>query len=324
MNKLLITITLLVTVTINARSQEADSLDFSVLFDSIEQTFTYRHGMIELENGIGIIEVPQGFKYLDAAQSERVLTEIWGNPKGANISLGMLFPEHTGVMTSGSFVFNIQYDELGYVKDGDADDINYDDLLKEMQEEAQQANAERIKEGYDPIKIVGWAARPMYDEANKVLYWAKEIKFGDAETNTLNYNVRVLGRKGVMVLNAIAEMDALPEVNKEIPQVLGSFKFTKGNQYGDFNPDVDQVAAWTIGGLVAGKILAKVGFFAVLLKFWKVIGLAIIAGGTALWKRIRGRKKDEEDDADAGEIQPVTIAAAPTEEKNEGPVPPVQ
>lgn len=292
MNKITSTLALLFGIFSHAVSQETDSLQWKM--DSLENTFKYQTGTIALSNGIGTIEVPKGFKYLDATQSEYALTEVWGNPKGTG-TLGMLFPENTGVTTAGSFVFNIQYDELGYVKDDDAGDINYDDLLKDMQKETEEGNAEREKEGYEPIHLVGWAAKPSYNADKKVLYWAKEIQFGSAETNTLNYNVRVLGRKGVVVLNAIAGMDALAEVDKEIPLVLSSFSFSEGNRYGDFNPEVDEVAAWTIGGLVAGKVLAKVGFFALILKFWKIIGVAIIAGGGALWKRIRGRKNEEEE-----------------------------
>jgi uncharacterized membrane-anchored protein len=36
------------------------------------------------------------------------------------------------------------------------------------------------------------------------MYWAKEINFGGDSENTLNYNIRVLGRKGVLLLNFIA------------------------------------------------------------------------------------------------------------------------
>jgi uncharacterized membrane-anchored protein len=47
---------------------------------------------------------------------------------------------------------------------------------------------------------------------------------------------------------------------------------------------VDEVAAWTVGGLVAGKVMAKAGFFVVLLKFWKVIALAVAGAGSFVWR----------------------------------------
>ncbi|RYD70214.1 MAG: DUF2167 domain-containing protein, partial [Sphingobacteriales bacterium] len=124
--------------------------------------------------------------------------------------------------------------------------------------------------------------------------WAKEIKFGSAEINTLNYNVRILGRKGVLILNAIASVNSLAVVKADIPKVLNSVHFSDGNKYNDFNPEIDEVAAWTIGGLVAGKILAKVGFFALILKFWKFIAIGAVAAFSFVRKKFFG-KKDSDD-----------------------------
>jgi len=198
--------------------------------------------------------------------------------------MGMIVPENRGMLAENSWAFIITYEAMGYVEDDDADDIDYEELLETMKSDATAENEARQKEGYPTIEIVGWASKPFYDEEKKVLHWAKEIKFGDSESNTLNYNVRILGRKGVMVLNAVSSMNELPEVQKNITPVLSSFTYAEGTSYKDFNPDIDEVAAWTIGGLVAGKMLAKVGLFALLLKYIKVILLGIAAAGTGLWK----------------------------------------
>ena len=75
--------------------------------------------------------------------------------------------------------------------------------------------------------------------------------------------------------------------------MLNSVEFNQGNKYSDFNPSVDKVAAWTIGGLVAGKVLAKAGLFAIILKFGKVIILGLAAVGGTIWKFITGKKGEE-------------------------------
>ena len=247
-----------------------------IKIDSIENSFNYEYGTIYLDNGVGKLNIPKGFKYLSPEQAERVLVDLWGNPKSDNLTLGLILPEKTGVMTTDSYVFNIQYDEIGYVKDDDADDINYDDLLTQMKEESVEENKLRIKEGYEKVTIIGWAANPYYDKNRKILYWAREIKFGEDEVNTLNYNIRILGRKGVFVLNAIATTKELPLVQSDISKVLDIFQFNDGYKYEEFDSSVDEVAAWTIGGLVAGKVLAKAGLFAVLAKFGKFIFFAIL------------------------------------------------
>lgn len=296
MKKFLLTFLAAVAFGINGYSQDSDSdtLDLNSYFtiiDSIERSFTYQHGIIDLENGVGKIKVPDGYKYLDAAQSTKVLVDLWGNPPGEGATLGMIIPESQGVMADSGYVFNIQYDEIGYVKDDDAGDINYDELLEQMQTEEVEDNKDRVKEGYEPVHMVGWAAHPFYDKDRKILHWAKELKFGSSDVNTLNYNVRVLGRKGVLILNAITSMPNLPLVQNDLNKVLNIVEFNDGHRYKDFDPSVDKIAAWTIGGLVAGKILAKAGILAVILKFWKIIALAVAGAGGALWKKLRGKNE---------------------------------
>ena len=270
-------------------AQEVDSVQ--LYLDSLEAGLNYQHGEIKFENGIGTLNVPKGFRYLDAEQAEYVLRDLWGNPEGSG-TLGMIVPETPGVTAPNGWAFIITYEDMGYVKDDDADDIDYDELMETMQSDSETENAQRTEQGYEPITIVGWASKPFYDKDKKVLHWAKEIKFGESEMNTLNYNIRVLGRKGVVVLNAVASMSELGDVQKNIEPVLASFNYTDGNKYADFDPDIDEVAAWTIGGLVAGKMLAKAGLLAMLLKYIKLIGLGAIAIGTAAWKWFK--KKTEQ------------------------------
>ncbi|QHL86437.1 DUF2167 domain-containing protein [Nibribacter ruber] len=272
-------------------SAEVDSL--KVWRDSVNASYTYQTGVITLQNGLAKISVPKGYKYLDGKQSEDVLTNLWGNPPG-HMSLGMLFPENSGPATATTWAIDISYDEEGHIKDDDAKDINYDDLLKEMQEQTIEENKVRAENNYEPIELVGWAVPPFYDEATHKLHWAKELKFGDATLNTLNYNIRILGRNGYLTLNAIGDMDMVAGIQKDIPGILASVEFIEGSRYADFNPDLDDVAAYGIGGLIAGKVLAKAGFFALLLKFWKVIMVAIVALFTGIKKFFGGRSSSQE------------------------------
>lgn len=261
---------------------ETDSTN--TFLDSLEASFQYQTGDIKLGDNIGTLKVPKGFRYLDSAQARFVIHDLWGNP-GGDGTLGMIVPENMAISTD-AWAFIITYDEMGYVKDDDADEIDYDDMLAELQKEEAEINKARIEAGYDPMYMIGWAAKPYYDADKKVLHWAKEIQFGDSVEveHTLNYNIRILGRKGVLVLNAVALVHELPDVQANIDPILSSFTYSEGSKYSDFDPGVDEVAAWTIGGLVAGKVLAKVGFFAIILKNIKLIGLAAMGLFAAVWK----------------------------------------
>ena len=258
------------------------------LWDSMEP----QTGNISLPGDVAELNVPDEFYFLNAADSRKVLEDIWGNPPGsAETMLGMLFPAGATPFETSSWGVTVEYEQDGYVTDDDADDINYDDLLTQMKEDTSLNSEERVAQGYDAISLVGWAAKPYYDKASNKLHWAKEIKFGDAPVNTLNYNIRVLGRKGVLVLNFIAGMDQLPLINQNLNSVLAIADFKEGSKYADFNPDIDDVAAYGIGALVAGKVLAKTGLIAAALIFLKKFGVIIVlALGAFARKLYKGRK----------------------------------
>lgn len=297
MRTILLAVLSLISGTVLA-SDPTDSLDLELLkeqlrkIDSIESKLHYKTGTITLKDGIASVNIPANFKFLDADESNYILEEVWGNLKGQT-SLGMLVPAESRASIA-DYAFLIEYNDIGYVKDNDAGDINYDELLQQMKEESAEANKERVVEGISSMNLVGWASKPYYDKERNVLHWAKEFRVAGSEMNTLNYDVRVLGRKGVLVLQAVSGMDQMDSVRQNITPLLNAVSFTEGNRYADFNASTDNVAAWTIGGLVAGKVLAKAGFFAVLLKFGKFIVLAIAAMGAAIWKYFKGKKEEEQ------------------------------
>ena len=271
---------------------ENELVEYFQLKDSVDNALHFETGKITLGDNLATINVPIGFKYLNSEQSEYVMTDLWGNPPSP--CLGMLFPDTISPMDIDfTYAIEITFVEEGYIEDDDADDIDYDDLLEEMKEDLIEENKERRNQGYSTFELVGWASPPFYDSEEKKLHWAKELKFEGDETNTLNYNIRILGRKGVLQLNVISEMEYLPLVQSTISPILASVNFKSGNRYSDFDPDLDEVAAYGIGGLIAGKVLAKAGFFAVLLKFWKFIMVGLVAAFAGVKRFFLGKKKEE-------------------------------
>ncbi|MFI5132384.1 MAG: DUF2167 domain-containing protein [Chitinophagales bacterium] len=263
---------------------------YQLMADSINNAMHYETGVISLPGGLVKLNIPRGFKYLGVEQSKYVIKDVWGNPE-RNDLLGMIFPENGGPISDSSYAFIISFEDMGYVKDHDADEIDYKEMLEEFHKEEPGMNAQRKSQGYPSIHMVDWAQPPFYDAKNKVLHWAKELKFEGEETNTLNYDVRFLGRRGILSMNAIATMEQLPKVKTDINQILTIPEFTEGNRYADFKDDnTDKIAAYTVGGLVAGKVLMKIGFLA---KFWKLILLAVAGIGGFIIKLFK-RKKERE------------------------------
>ncbi len=263
--------------------------------DAFLSSLNYQKGLVELPDGIATLEVPETFRYIGPEDSQRFLEEGWGNPDGSG-QIGMLLPMETDLFGDSGWAVVISYQEDGYVSDKDAEKIDYTELLESMQASSKESNKAREEQGFPQVTLVGWAAPPHYDSQAKKLYWAKELQFGQDERHTLNYNVRILGRKGVLVMNAVSGMDQLPMVQERMEKVIGFANFKEGHRYSDYKPGVDKVAAYGIAALIGGKLAAKAGLLAKLgglfVAFKKVfiIGFLAVAGFLA---KIFKRRKTE-------------------------------
>jgi len=218
------------------------------------------HGTVILGNNLARLKVPDTFDYLDPKESEVMLTKVWGNPEGAG-TLGMLVPSGEAVDAENGWGVVITYDDDGHVSDEDAGKIDYDVLIQDMRKHVEAVNAQRTGRGFTSVSLVGWAVKPRYDAAARKLYWARELAFGKGDQHTLNYNIRVLGKEGVLHLNAVSGMPQMARIEKLMPTVLDCVEFQPGSRYGDFNASTGRRATYGIAGLVAGKGALKVGFF---------------------------------------------------------------
>ena len=250
----------------------------------------WKEGEIAVPSAEAHFRLGDAFHYLEASDARKVLEELWSNPPDDTV-LGMVVPKAHGLLDDNSWAVVVTYSDEGYVSDEDATSIDYADLLKDMQDDTRDANAERKDAGYGTVELLGWATAPRYDAVTKKLYWAKDLKFSDAEGRTLNYDIRVLGRRGYLSLNAIAGMESLPEVQGGMQQLLPMVEFDQGARYADFDGKNDKIAAYGLAALIGGGVAAKAGLFGklglVLLGLKKAlipIGLGLVAFG----KKIAG------------------------------------
>ena len=282
--------------------------------DTISSTYTPEELAVLLTDSIhgetGIISfpdqhfkltVPEGFVFLNPDDTKHLLVDYWGNPdQSVDWLLGSLVSSDFDIYGEVEIAYPLSYFDEGYVSDEDAEDIDYDDLLKEIKKD--------LKDKYesDPTgskwEIVGWAWKPNYDKVNKTLSWAKHFVI-DNYKEVINYDVRILGREGYVIIRAVADPVDKDKLIDDNSDIVSSVKYDEGYRYEDFDPETDHIAEWTIGGLIAGKVLAKAGIWAIIAKFGKVIIVALLALFAAMRKRIaslfsRRNKSSETPDND--------------------------
>ncbi|MES0489549.1 MAG: DUF2167 domain-containing protein [Leptospirales bacterium] len=255
--------------------------------------FKYKTGTIQIGDNLATVHIPKGYKYLGAADSRYIIEDYWGNYPDESV-LGMLFLDNESPLNGkNSYSVVLAFTEEGYIDDEDAQDLDYDELLEQMQEDSAEFNKQLVEEGYAKTYLIGWAQKPYYDSVNKKLHWAKEVAFEGQPTNTLNYDIRILGRHGVLSLVIISDIGSLATVKSDINIILESTDFNEGQRYEDYEEGVDSVAAYGLGALVAGKVLSKVGLFALLGKFGKIIIAGLIAAGIMIKKFFFGSKEEK-------------------------------
>jgi len=256
------------------------------------------HGSVTLPGANVTLKLGQRCYFLDAADARKVIVDAWDNPEDqAKGVLGMIFPTDKTPLDDGWGAV-VTYSDDGYVPDKDARTIDYDELLRQMRDDEDAHDEELRKHGYLTGRLVGWAEPPSYDPARHSLVWAKDIQFGDQRDHILNYNVRILGRRGVLNLNVVSTMSRLAAVRPAAEALQGLAAFQPGSAYADHQPGTDKQAAYGLAGLVLGGAglvaVQKAGLLAAGLLLLKKGAVLILGAGAAAaaWLRRRfGRAK---------------------------------
>ncbi len=135
---------------------------------------------------IAQIDLPVGYIFVDG-KSTRALMKAEGEPVSGN-ELGLL------KATNGHWSVMFEFSGVGYVKDDEKDKLDADKLLASIKRGTAEANKERVRNGNPPLEVIGWEQPPRYDETTHNLEWA--IRGASEGRQILNYNTRLLGRKG--------------------------------------------------------------------------------------------------------------------------------
>jgi uncharacterized membrane-anchored protein len=244
--------------------------------------------------GVAKINVPAGVKFADGNGARRLL-ELTGNPPSGD-EVGVMVPDRKPGDEAGWTMY-FEFDEVGYVSDEDKGKIDANALLDSMKKGTEEANQTRKEKGWIPFHVTGWAKQPFYDEQSHNLTWAilGEDESGKPDNKSVNYSVRVLGRRGTMNVDLVVDPSELQTVLPTFNQLMNGFSYNQGGRYAEFVKG-DKVAGYGLAALIGGgaaAVAVKTGFFAAILKvlsgvflaLWKVI-LVVLAGIASKFKAL--------------------------------------
>lgn len=185
----------------------------------------------------------------------------------------------------------ISFSADGYVED--SDEIDKDAILQSISEGTEEENAERIKNGWSEMHVVGWRREPYYEPETNHLEWA--IDFTDPTGDIWsNFQTRILGRRGVSSIVLVTDPENLDADVADFKSVLAGYQFKNGDTYAEFKPG-DKVAEYGLAALIAGGTVAaaaKTGILKSILKFAWLLIIPVIAFGKSIFAKIFGRSRN--------------------------------
>jgi uncharacterized membrane-anchored protein len=206
---------------------------------------------------IADLQLPAGYVFLDAADTKTLMEQMGNVADGSE--LGMV----TAADEDATWFVIFEQSDVGYVRDDDKDDIDADAILESIREGTEEANKVRAERGISGIHVVGWQTPPRYDETTNNLTWAI-LGRDDAGGDVVNFNVRLLGRKGYVSATLVDDAAQITLARPHLDHLLGAFSYTSGHKYAEFR-EGDKIAKYGLAALVvggAGAAAAKTGLLA--------------------------------------------------------------
>jgi len=238
---------------------------------------------------IAEIKVPEGQRYLDGDGARRLL-EIDQNPTSGR-ELGLV------AAADMSWVMIFEFSEVGHVEDDEKGDLDADKVLASLREGNAAGNEARRSRGWETVSLVGWALPPTYDAQSKNLEWATNVRNDTTMGVTVNHNIRLLGRSGVMEAGLLASPEDYSAGLAASKAILPGFSFKVGQRYDEFR-EGDRIAEYGLTGLITGGAIAVAAKSGLLAKAGKGIVKLVLVGAAAvagLISRIFGRKRASSD-----------------------------
>lgn len=227
------------------------------------------------------INVPGNYHFA-SGDDTRKLMELFGN-QPTDREVGYIAPK------TDEWFMIFEFDETGYIKDDEKNSLDADKILQGFKDGDKEANKWRREQNLPELDIIGWHKKPAYDPVTNNLEWA--TIYQSEGQKGINYNIRYLGRKGVMEVVIVADEKNLVKTVASAKKILSSYAFSAGNKYSEFR-DGDKIAEYGLAALVGGGALAVAAKSGLLQKFWKLIVVAVIGAGAFVKKIFKGNKTD--------------------------------
>lgn len=216
-----------------------------------EASLDYKKGTVPISENRVTLKLMEGFRFLDERDSKKVISGLWGQDIPEN-SDGAILPPGIGPFSDHNWAYVISFDPIGHICDTIDVTIDSEKLMSKLKQNLVNENLKRQNENRQTMQIVDWEIKPVYDKTIRCLYWAIKYSFSNEIQNEIIYNIKILGRNGVLSIytQVNEKLGDLPRNN--IKDIIRSAKFNPGQEYEAFSENTGSFSKSNLSELITG------------------------------------------------------------------------
>ncbi|WP_424362440.1 DUF2167 domain-containing protein [Methylocystis parvus] len=147
----------------------------------------------------------------------------------------------------------------GYVKTGDAEQLQPEKLFCAFQASLPEVNAQRARAGQPPVALDGWLSPPALNEKHRLAGCVNISTQNDQSglDKFFNCEAWALGRQGAIKIGLADGAEAAARLKDEAAALADTIVFDRGKTYEEFDAATDKTAPYAAADLLTRDVTAK-------------------------------------------------------------------
>lgn len=216
--------------------------------------------------GMASVNVPAGYLFVEKKDVKKFQDVIHNITSGSECGIV--------ISDTGSRFAVFSYIPSGHILDDEKGNLNPNEIMATLKRNTDKSNVERKNRGWGEMTLIGWEVTPHYDQLTNNLEWG--IRGVSEGETVINYNIRLLGREGLMTVVCVDNPENFKQSLYEFRKIVSNFGFKTGEKYAEYRQG-DKLAQYGLSALIVGGAAAVAVKSGIGKWLGKIIGFGVLA-----------------------------------------------
>ncbi|AQS84737.1 hypothetical protein A0U92_08045 [Acetobacter aceti] len=222
--------------------------------------------------GQGLLEVPEGTRFVPAEQTRAFLESLGSSPDFS--VMGMIISQN--FYTDPDWMVVINWKEIGFVDEDRLKNLSIRQITRSIEKVVATQNKIRQKTGLPALHLKNLLLSPRYDTVTHSAEYATDWTIEGLDREGVLFSHDFIGRSGILSFNFIAMARPLEAIYPITDPITQRFSYLAGHNYSDFDPAHDRRASYA----------HDIAF-----PSWQKTGYSLMTAAALYWLKRRRDKK---------------------------------